>query len=236
MINVDKICIRNSELVDFECDIDRFHLYILVEKDKFLPFIHTKGKGFERVKKLPEEIRNEIKNFIEEKNKELRLRKLFEDFDYGISGISTYLKRMLTRDKLDHIMFLFERARKNEKMKLFELQEYFDDMYYELDIEFDLMVSRFYEEDLIRLKFSTVKKDGIADFSRAFGSRRETVGEFKLHIDLIGMYEDRGEDTFIVRSIEEAREKKNEKTKKSNKKRPGKRKKVNGSGRIHNNR
>lgn len=64
----------------------------------------------------------------------------------------------------------------------------------------------------------------------------ELVGELILHIKLIGMYQDKWEDTFIVRNIEEARENKDEKTKENKKKRSGKRKKNNGNGRVRNNR
>lgn len=230
MIKNEKICVQNGELVDFECDIDNFHLYVLVEKDKFLPYIHIPKKGFRRAKRLPEEMKQEIKCFIEQKNKELRLQKLFQHSDCGEPGISAYLKNMITRDKFDYIRFEMERSLKNKKIKLYELQKFLNEFD---DIEYDYTITRMYDREDIQLKLYNVKK-GVNSpyFSYMYGRKGDLIGEWSLHIELIGMYEDKREDTFIVRSIEEVREKKNEKTKKNNEKRPGKRKKNNGSRRI----
>lgn len=234
VITNEILCIRNGEIVDFQCDINDFHLYILVEKNKFLPYIHIQGTGFRRAKQLPIEIKSEIQDFIERKNKELRLENLFESSGYGEPGISSYLKNMITRDKFDYIRSIIERDIKNKRIRLIDLQKFgykFD------DIDFDLTITRIYDHEQIKLKFYRVTKGtNAASFSYLSRRRANLVGELILHIELIGMYQDKWEDTFIVRSIEEVREKQNEKTKENKKKRPGKRKKNNRSRRNYNNR
>lgn len=216
--------------MDFECDIDNFHLYILVEKNKFLPYIHIQGTGFRRAKRLPEEMKEQIRCFIEQKNKELRLKNLFESSDCGEPGISLYLKSKVTRDKFDYIRYIIERDIKNKRIRLIDLQKFsykFD------DIDFDLTITRIYDHEQIKLKFYRVTKGtNTAAFSYLSRRRANVVGELILHIELIGMYQDKWEDTFIIHAIEEVREKTDEKTKENKKKRPGKRKKNNGNRRI----
>ncbi|PDY82786.1 hypothetical protein [Bacillus cereus] len=234
MINVDKICVQHGELIDFECDIEEFRLFVLVEKDKFLPYVHFKGKGFRRAKRLPDEMRQEIKCFIEQKNKEIRLQKLFQSSDCGEPGISAYLKNMITRDKFDYIRFEMERSLKNKKIKLYELRKFLNEFD---EIEYDYTITRMYDKEQFQLKLYNVKK-GVNSpyFSYMYGRKGDLIGEWTLYIELIGMYNDKREDTFIIRSIEEVREKKDEKTKEDKKKRPGKRKKNDGSGWSRNNR
>ncbi|MCC2380953.1 hypothetical protein LKM00_26510 [Bacillus wiedmannii] len=233
-VNEDRLCIRNGELVDFECDIDNFHLYILVEKNVFLPYTHIQGTGFRRAKRIPAEMKSEIQDFIERKNKELRLKNLFEYSECGEPGISVYLKNMMTRDKFDYIRYIIERDIKNKKIRLIDLQKF---GYKFNEIDFDLTITRIYDQERIKLKFYRVTKGtNTASFSYLARRRGDLVGELILHIELIGMYQDKWEDTFIIRSIEEVREKTDEKTKKNNKKRPGKCKTKHGNGRTHANR
>lgn len=203
MITNEKMFIRNGEIIDFECDIDNLHLYILVEKDKFLPYVHSKGKGFERVKQLSAESKTKIQDFIEQRRKVTQLQQIFEVCDCGTKGISSYLKSIITRDKFDYIRYITERDLKNKRMKLFNLQDFFNEFH---DIEHNLTITRIYDEEKIKLKFYTVKQ-GInsPSFSYLFGRRGDLVGELILHIELIGMYHDKKEDTFIIRSIEEVR-------------------------------
>ncbi|MCU5201669.1 MULTISPECIES: hypothetical protein [Bacillus cereus group] len=234
MIKNEQICIQNGELIDFECDIENFHLYILVEKDKFLPYVHIQGTGFRREKRLPIEMKKEIQSFIERKNKELRLKNLFESSDCGEPGISSYLKNMITRDKFDYIRYILERDLKQKRVRLIELQKFG----YKFDnIDYDLTITRMYDHEQVRLKlYGVTKGTNTPSFSYLSRRRADLVGEWILHIELIGMYHDKWEDTFIVRSIEEVREKKDEKTKENKKKRPGKRKKNNRSRGNYNNR
>ncbi|HFJ9244865.1 TPA: hypothetical protein ACGW5B_005521 [Bacillus paranthracis] len=234
MIKNEKICVQNGKMIDFECDIDNSRFFVLVEKDKFLPYIHVKGKGFERVKSLPVETKVEIRNFIEQKNKEIRLQKLFQSSDCGEPGISAYLKNMITRDKFDYIRFEMERSLKNKKIKLYELQKFLNEFD---EIEYDYTITRMYDKEQLQLKLYTLKM-GVNSpyFSYMYARKGNLIGEWSLHIELIAMFEEKREDTFIIRSIEKVREKKDEKTKENKKKRSGKRKKNNGNGRVRNNR
>lgn len=201
-VNEDRLCIRSGELIDFECYIDDLRLYILVNKDKFLPYVHIPGEGFKISKKLPAEMKAEIQNFIEQQRKEFRLQNLFGSVDYGDPGISSYLSKQITRDKFDHMRVLLEECLLNETVRFFEIREFFHD----LDIEHKLTIKRIYFEGEIQLKFYTVKKDSIIpSFSPRFGSPGDLVGELILHIDLLGTFDDREHDLFILRGVEEVR-------------------------------
>ncbi|GCF76322.1 hypothetical protein BC2926_38630 [Bacillus cereus] len=202
-VNEDRLCIRNGEIVDFECYIEDLRLYILVSKDKFLPYLHIPGEGFKIAKRLPAEMKAEIQDFIEQQRKEFRLQSLFGSVDYGDPGISSYLSKQITRDKFDHMKFLLEESLLNETVRFFEIREFFHD----LDIEHKLTIKRIYFEGEIQLKFYTVKKDSIIpSFSPRFGSVGEFVGELVLYIELLDTLEDREHDLFILRGVEEVRE------------------------------
>ncbi|AFQ13309.1 TPA: hypothetical protein ACG05V_005422 [Bacillus pacificus] len=206
-INEDRLCIRNGEVVDFECYIDNLRLYILVCKDKFLPYVHVPGEGFKIAKRLLTETKVEIQDFIEQQRKEFRLQSLFGSADYGHPGISSYLSKQITRDKFDHMKFLLEESLLNETVRFFEIREFFQD----LDVEHKLTIKRIYFEGEIQLKFYTVKKDSmIPSFSPRFGNAGEFVGELVLYIELLGTPEDREHDLFILRGVEEVREVEND--------------------------
>ncbi|MCU5201670.1 MULTISPECIES: hypothetical protein [Bacillus cereus group] len=201
-INEDRLCIRNGEVVDFECYAEGLRLFILVNKNNFLPYVHVPGEGFKITKQLSVETKVEIQDFIEQQRKEFRLQNLFGSVDYGHPGISSYLSKQITRDKFDHMKLLLEESLLNKTVRFFEIREFFHD----LDIEHKLTIKRIYFEEEIQLKFYTVKKDSIIpSFSSHSGSAGEFVGELVLYIELLGTPGDREHDLFILRGVEELR-------------------------------
>ncbi|MCC2380954.1 hypothetical protein LKM00_26515 [Bacillus wiedmannii] len=202
-INEEKICIRNGKLVDFECDIDNCHFFVLVEKEKFLPYIHRMGEGFTIARQIPKEMETKIRNFIDRKNKELRLQNLFESPNFGEPGISTYLKRKLTRDKFDYLRYEFEREMKNKKIKYIDLIEYAE--YIVPGIEYVSDITPFYEENLFELTLSPLGRNCLPKFCISFGTEEKALGKLILRVEYLGLCEEKREDTFMIREIKEVR-------------------------------